>query len=277
MQKMILQKITDALKVLPFVRAIVLGGSRATGTAGSGSDIDVGVYYDSSESLDYDALNAIARTLDDERRENLICHEGGWGPWVNCGGWLTIDGCPADIILRDWQRVAGVLQSSEQGQYSCHYQPGHPHAFVDVMYRGELASCQVLYARDDDFLTAKQRAEIYPPALKAALIGFFLFESDFSCGLAEKYHVNNDACYLTGNVFRSVSAMNQALFALNEEWLLNEKKAVLRIEAFPVRPNGYGQKIDIILFLIVSDPKGAAKALRSLRTEVAALCEQAVQ
>ena len=76
----ILQAITAELRPLPFVRGVVLGGSRATQTASEHSDIDVGVYYD---GFDLDQLNAIARRLDDSHRENLVCREGGWGNWVN--------------------------------------------------------------------------------------------------------------------------------------------------------------------------------------------------
>ena len=172
----ILQAITAELRPLPFVRGVVLGGSRATQTASEHSDIDVGVYYD---GFDLDQLNAIARRLDDSHRENLVCREGGWGNWVNCGGWLAIEGTPVDLILRDCRRVEAVVESSESGRFSAHYQPGHPHAFLDVMYRGELACCRTLYAADAEFEALKRRAERYPAALKSALIGFFPLNAAF--------------------------------------------------------------------------------------------------
>lgn len=79
----ILQTITRELRGCPFLKGIVLGGSRATGCASEGSDIDIGLYY---EGIDYARLNAIAQRLDDAHRENLVCREGEWGNWVNCGG-----------------------------------------------------------------------------------------------------------------------------------------------------------------------------------------------
>ena len=128
----LLQKITASVKVCPGVQGIVLGGSQVTGTAGPDSDLDVGVYYD-WETLDLEQLNAIALSLDDKHRENLVCPEGGWGPWVNCGGWLIIDGVPVDLILRDVDRVKKAVESAERGEFSAHYQTGHPHAFLVVM------------------------------------------------------------------------------------------------------------------------------------------------
>ena len=60
-------KITAALTPYPFVRGVVLGGSRATGTATDTSDVDIGIYY-SRDTVDFDRLNEITQGLDDERR-----------------------------------------------------------------------------------------------------------------------------------------------------------------------------------------------------------------
>lgn len=74
----IIKGIAEEMRVLPFVSAVVLGGSHATGTAGAGSDIDIGIYY-RADDIDYTAMNAAAARLDDGHRENLICRSGEWG------------------------------------------------------------------------------------------------------------------------------------------------------------------------------------------------------
>ena len=135
----IVQTIAKELRACPFLKGVVLGGSRATGCATESSDIDVGLYYEGA--VDYGQLNAIAQRLDDAHRETLVCREGEWGNWVNCGGWLVINGVHVDWILRDCARVKRILATSEAGQFSAHYQTGHPHAFLDVMYPWELACC----------------------------------------------------------------------------------------------------------------------------------------
>lgn len=261
---------------LPFIKAVVLGGSRATGTASGQSDVDIGIYYD-REGLDYNLLNTAAKELDDEHRNNLICQEGQWGNWVNFGGWLTVGGTPTDLIFRDWSRVKEIVRSTDQGLFSCHYQTGHPHAFLDVMYRGELACCQVLYARDGEFTALKQQAEIYPLALKKSLADFFLFESGFSCQLAKKSLDTGDISYVAGHIFRSVSALNQVLFALNEQWLLNEKKAVPRIRAFPLHPSRYQEKIQEIWKDLGCKPSSSTACLSALCLEVQNLASKAFE
>ena len=110
----LLQRIAGELARCPFVAGVVLGGSRATGTATEASDIDIGIYYD-GEEIDFDRLNEIAARLDDGRRQNLICREGGWGNWVNCGGWLTVERYHVDLILRETGRVRDILDRISRG------------------------------------------------------------------------------------------------------------------------------------------------------------------
>ncbi len=267
----LIQRAVDALRACPFIAGIVLGGSRATGMATENSDVDIGVYYRHGQ-LNAEMLSRLAQELDDQHRENLVCGEGGWGPWVNCGGWLVMDGVHVDLILRDMDRVQEVVERTDRGEFSAHYQTGHPHAFLDVMYRGELASCQLLYAADPEFSALKSRAENYPIPLQRALMQFFLFEAEFSCALAEKNLPNGDLYYFTGHLFRAASALNQALFARNAQWCLNEKKAIFRIDGFPMHPQSYAARMNHIFTLLGTSPQQALATLQTLRQETIALC-----
>ena len=67
--------IVNELKKYDFIKGIVLGGSRATGTATEDSDIDIGIYYEKGK-LNFEELNFTAQQLDDAHREHLICREG---------------------------------------------------------------------------------------------------------------------------------------------------------------------------------------------------------
>ncbi|WP_426351109.1 nucleotidyltransferase domain-containing protein [Alloiococcus sp. CFN-8] len=264
----IINEITASLQECSFIEGVVLGGSRATRTATEASDIDIGIYYH-SDKLDYDKLNTAAKELDDTHRENLISREGQWGNWVNCGGWLVIKGYQVDLILRDIKRVEKIIDQTDKGITTSNYQPGHPHAYIDVMYRGELASSKILYSRDSYFLQLKKRAEKYPEVLRKALIDFFSFEADFSSMLAEKYSNSQDSYYIAGHMFRSVSALNQVLFAFNRVWCLNEKKAIFRIDTFEYKPEGYSEKVNYIFDTIGKSQAASAKKLRQLCEEVA--------
>ncbi|HAQ6131421.1 TPA: nucleotidyltransferase domain-containing protein, partial [Enterococcus faecium] len=127
----VIQIVTEKLSSLPFIEGIVLGGSRARGTHTENSDIDIGIYYN-SDSFDLTAINQIATELDDENRNNLVVPPGAWGDWVNGGGWLVINGCHVDLILRDIKRVEQIIKDTEQGIVTANYQTGHPHGYISA-------------------------------------------------------------------------------------------------------------------------------------------------
>lgn len=84
-------------------------------------------------------------SLDDRHRENLLNPPGEWGPWINGGSWLTIDGTPVDILLRETGRVEAVLKDCLSGRITIDYQCGHPFGFVNVIYAAETHYCMPLW------------------------------------------------------------------------------------------------------------------------------------
>lgn len=268
----IITKITEALSPIPCVRAVVLGGSRATLTHDTASDVDIGVYYD-ADTLNLPALNAAAKALDDAHRSGLIGPPGSWGRWVNCGGWLSVGGVKTDVILRDLGSVRHCIAQTDSGEITLHYQTGHPHMFSNVIYRGELALSRTLYAADEDFAALKAHARAYPDALQSALIGAFLFEAGFSCDLAKKALDALDLYALSGHLFRAVSALNQTIFALNRTYCLNEKKALARIAGMTLTPHKYKSRVEKLLSCPASPE--AIHALLTLLEDTRQLLEQA--
>jgi len=265
--KTILDKVVSVLAEISGIQSVVLGGSRARGTNSSDSDIDVGIYYD-DDTLDLPALQEAAQTIDDGYRENLIAAPGEWGHWVNGGGWLMIDGYHVDLILRDARRVEEVIAQCREGNVSAHYQTGHPHAYISSMYMGELAVCKVLWDKKGTISGLKRTAEQYPPKLKKAMIGFFGFESEFSLMFAESNAEKDDIYYVTAHIVRSISALNQVLFAVNGEYCINEKRAVGMIDQFHIHPIGYKEKVDTIFRAVGTNNVKACAQLRQLIGEV---------
>lgn len=265
-----LEKIVEALKSVRGLEAVVLGGSRARGTHGPDSDVDIGLYY-AKEAIDLPLLRKIVQELDQEHREQLLAAPGEWGKWMDGGCWLTIDGQPVDFILREVSRVEKAVQECQEGIVAPHYQTGHPHAYFNVMYAGELAICKILWHKNENICKLKSLAENYPPKLKEQIIYLFSFEMGFSLMLAERNLARDDIYYVTGHLVRSVSTINQVLFALNEQYCINEKKAVKMVDSFSIRPAGYKQKVDTIFSLVGTDLPAACTHLKKLIEEVNAL------
>lgn len=260
----IIQSVTEKLSSLPYIEGIVLGGSRARGTHTEDSDIDIGIYYN-QESFDLTAINQIATELDDENRNNLVVPPGAWGDWINGGGWLVINGYHVDLILRDIKRVEQIIKDTEQGIVTANYQTGHPHGYISAMYRGELAISKIQYAKNESFYEFKKQAERYPTALQKGLTAFFMFEAGFSLMFAENNIDKDDVFYVCGHCFRSISSLNQVLFAINKEYCINEKKAVKMIEDFKIKPSDYKERVDKVISLISTDVDCTRKGIEILQ------------
>lgn len=262
----ILDEISRELKDVPGIVGVVLGGSRARGTHHENSDIDIGIYYDKTIDFDVKEVEKAAQKLDDEHRGNLVTSIGEWGPWIDGGGWLMVQGYHVDFIYRDINRVSEVMDDSLQGKVSSHYQTGHPHAFLNVMYMGEISVAKILMDPFKKLADLKAKTTPYPKPLKGAIIRYFLFEANFSLMFAKDNVEKDDIIYVAGHCFRSISCLNQVLFALNEEYCINEKKAVQMIESFSKKPEMYKERTDEIITLISSNPEYTRKAVTILQT-----------
>ena len=232
----VINQICKELDGIAGIVGVVLGGSRARGTNHATSDIDIGIYYDESAGFDINEIRKIATKIDDDHRENIITTLGEWGPWINGGGWLVVQGYHVDFIFRDIKRVSRVIDDCLKGVVSAHYHTRHPHAYINVMYMGESSICKILIDPTNQIAELKAKTMPYPKSLKDAIIGYFMFEASFSLMFAKDNVDKDDISYVAGQVFRTISCLNQVLFALNEEYCINEKKAVRMIEGFRKKP-----------------------------------------
>lgn len=270
----ITHEIAERLGQIEGVVAVVLGGSRARGTATASSDTDLGVYYHPDQPPSLDAFRALATELDDRHAENLVTEYGEWGPWINGGGWLTIDGQHIDWLYRDLARVEHEIAECEAGRPRIYYQPGHPHGFYNHIYMGEVFYCQPLYQRDNTLERLKARTTPYPPLLKQALLQA-LWEAHFSLENARKPAQRGDVTQVIGYLYRAAAVMVQALFALNERYCINEKGAALEVESFPLHPAAFHERVAAVLGAAGQTPDALTQSVAALETllaEVDALC-----
>ncbi|MBN3890003.1 MAG: nucleotidyltransferase domain-containing protein [Nostoc sp. JL31] len=256
--------IVSSLRSIEGITAISLGGSRARGNHTNNSDVDLGIYYNSENPPDLIALNRLACELDDNHRVNLITAIGEWGKWINGGGWLQVQGVGVDFLYRDLAKVNRVIDDCHAGQITIDYQPGHPHGFVSSIYMGEIAICQVLHDPDGALEALKLNTKPYPVGLKQATIDTFAWEISFSLVVASKAIARDDVVYAAGCCFRSVACMNQVLFALNEDYLLNEKGAVAIASTFAICPIDYQQRVEQAFALLAASSKSITEAIAIL-------------
>jgi predicted nucleotidyltransferase len=259
-----IHRIVDRLQSIGGIAAIALGGSRARGNHTLNSDVDLGIYYKLENPLDLIALNHLASELDDNHRVNLITPIGEWGKWINGGGWLQVEGVSVDFLYRDVVQVNRVIGDCHAGQITIDYQPGHPHGFVSSIYMGEVAICLSLHDPYGVLDALKAKTNPYPIGLKQATINTFAWEISFSLLIAQKAIARGDVAYAAGCCFRSVACMNQVLFALNQEYLLNEKGAVAVANSFALCPQNYQQRVESVFAALAVEAKSIMDAIAIL-------------
>ncbi len=267
----LLDAIVPRLAMVAGIEAVVLGGSRALGAATPASDVDLGLYYRAEAPPDLDALQRVAAEIDDEQRRDAITPLGEWGPWINGGGWLRVQGVAVDFLYRELGQVEQVIDACRAGRVEIFYQPGHPHGFVNAIYMGEVAVCRSLWDAHGALHALKARTDPYPGALQRALIGKFLWEARFSLDTARKSAGRGDAHYVAGCCFRSVACLMQTLFALNRRYLLNEKGAVARAATLPLCPPQLEARVQDIYARLDGEGEHLVLALTHLEELMAAV------
>jgi len=254
-----MRALAERLVTVPGVVAVALGGSRARGTHRPDSDHDLGLYY--RGTLDVDALQALATEVADGPVE--VTRPGAWGPWVDGGGWLTVEGRPVDWIYRSLDRVEAVWADCAAGRYTVEFQVGHPLGFYSYAYAGEVALCRLLADPAGELAALQRRA--YPPALGAALVAG-LWEADFAIGNAKKGAAGGDPAYVAGCLFRAVGVLCHALHGHARRWVVNEKGLVASAATLPAAPPGLAARAGDLLGWAGTTPEHLAATVASAAT-----------
>jgi hypothetical protein len=247
---------------VPGVVGLALGGSHARGTADEHSDVDLGLYYTAPAPVD--ELVTAFRRLDDRGEPDGWGAYGEWGPWIDGGAWLRVAGRRTDVLLRDAGRVRDVVADCVAGRPEIHYQPGHPHGFCTVIWAGEVHHNRPVTDPAGVLAELRSLTEPYPAALRDALVARFGWEAGFALDTAGSAAARGDVTHVAGCAYRAVACLNQVLFAVHGEYLVNEKGATRAADRLPGAPAAYADRVEAAL------RSADLAALRDLRAEVPA-------
>jgi hypothetical protein len=193
------------------VAAVALGGSRATGTHRSDSDWDLGLYYRGP----FDPAD-----LRDLGHRGYVSPLGEWGPVMNGGAWLTVDGERVDVIYRDLALVEHSLADVREGRVEIVAQNGYLVGAPTYVLAGELALNRVL--------SGELPRPDYPDALAAAAPRRWRDQAALALMFAGMYAETGDAVLSAGMLTQAVLSAAHALLAERREWVVNEKRLVER-------------------------------------------------
>ena len=251
-----LAALAERLLTIGGVVGVMLGGSRARGTHHPDSDVDLGVYY--RPPLDVDGLAALARGVAGPNAS--VTRPGEWGPWVDGGAWLSIDGVAVDWVYRDVDRVRTAWRNAQAGRVAWQAQTGHPLGVLDVWYAAEVALGVVLADPTGELTRLHAAAAVYPEALATTLLAR-LPEAGFTLAIARKVIHRGDVTFVAGCLFRALGVCAHALHAHARRWVVNEKGLIAAVDALPGAPAGFAARAHGLLARVGSTPEDMAATL----------------
>jgi hypothetical protein len=192
---------------------------------------------------------------------------GGWGPWVDGGGWLVIGGVHVDVIYRNADRVSAVWAECCEGRYVNEVQAGHPLGLWSHAYAGELALCRPIGAWSSRLVELRGATADYPEALAEALAAA-IWESSFSIANARKASGGGDVTFVAGCLFRAAGVMAQALHGHARRWLVNEKGAIASTAALTSAPAQFEQRVTSAFAHLSHGPDSLTQACDRLQAVV---------
>lgn len=265
----LLNEIVFRLAEVPGVAAVVLGGSRARGTANESSDYDIGLYFSSAKPFDVRHLSYAVRDMVEDPALAVLTGIGEWGPRIVGGGWLTIQRRKVDLLYRCVEDVRATIAECRAGRVSMAYQPGHPHGFASSIWMGEIALCRPLSDPAGVIDRLKGATSPYPEQLREALLNRFVGEVAFSIDNATIAIPRGDHTHIAGCAYRALCCVAQVLFALNRRYLINEKGALEEAAFFPHNLSDLRERVAAIWAAIGhSDFDAAIAGLRGLDAEL---------
>lgn len=242
-QRELVSSLTSKLEAIRGVKAVVLGGSHARGRARPGSDIDLGLFYSEADPFSIQNIRELADTVNDSAGP-VVSEFYGWGPWVNGGAWLTINGQRVDFIYRSLEHVERVIAEAEAGRYELHYLQQPPFGFFSPTYLGEIAVCIPLFDLETRIDLLKRRVTPYPEALRRTLVQEFLWMAEFGLSaFARKFAARSDEWGTASCLASAVNQLVIVLFALNRQYPLNDKTAMEEVAEFECAPKEFAQRV----------------------------------
>ncbi|WP_158893963.1 nucleotidyltransferase domain-containing protein [Amycolatopsis anabasis] len=207
----VLEELVPKLVRLPGVVAVALGGSRATGTHRPDSDWDLGLYY--RKSFDAGVLAELGYP-------GHTAQPGEWGRLVNGGAWLSVDGTPVDVLLRDLDQIERWWADAREGRFEIDNVEGHLVGLPTYVPVGEIALARVL---EGDLPRVT-----YPEALREAASQRWRWNAAFSLLFAGHHAEQGDRTSCAGLLARATLQTAHGILAERGEWALGEKRLVAR-------------------------------------------------
>lgn len=266
-KQIILDAIVSDLKKLPDIKAIVLGGSYATGRASEQSDLDIGIYYADKAPFSIDSIKEIALKYAIESN-SVVTGFYEWGPWVNGGAWINTKSGKVDFLYKNIDQISATIQNAQEGIWENHFEQQPPYGFASIFYLAETKVCVPLYDPEGVISHLKEQVRVYPPKLKQSIIQQSLWSTEFTIMHVVSFIEKNDIYNLSGCLSRAMKNLIMTLFATNEIYPIGDKRAIEILEETQLKPVNLKEKIEQILSIDKANLNKNLNLLQALFDEV---------
>lgn len=245
-KQILLENITAELRCIDGVKALVLGGSYATGMASDNSDLDIGIYYSNNNPFDLDAIKLVAEKYSNNEKPTVTGFYE-WGPCVNGGAWIMTTNGKVDFLYKNIDQIAATIDNAKRGIWENYFEQQPPYGFSSIFFLGETHNNIPLYDPEEIIKNLKKDVEQYPKALKRAVIQQSLWAAEFTTWQAKSFASKTDVYNTIGCLTRGIKNIVNALFAINEIYPMGDKRAITILEQSKTKPTQLSGKINDIL------------------------------
>ena len=242
----LLDNVINELKQIAGIKAIVLGGSYATGTATDSSDLDIGIYYSDQSPFDLEKIKVVAEKFAGKEKP-IVTGFYEWGSWVNGGAWIKTTNGKVDFLFKNIEQIALTIQNAKNGIWENDFEQQPPYGFSSIFFLAETFSSVPMYDPEGIIGRLKEEVKEYPLKLKQSVIQRALWSAEFTIWQAESFASKADVYNTYGCFTRAIKNIVTALFAINELYPIGDKRAIEILEQSKLKPANLAQKINTIL------------------------------
>jgi predicted nucleotidyltransferase len=261
----LLDELVIALKAIPNMEAVALGGSHARGTHRPGSDLDIGLYYRERAPFDIADIRKVARAFA-SNGQPTVTEFYEWGPFVNGGAWIENSICKVDFLYRNLDQLAREVSEAKAGRWTHSFDQQPPFGFRSVTTLGEINCCKPMYDPAGALGALKAEVVSFPPALKSRIVQDVLWAAEFAFIHADNYARSGDVPNTVACMTRIFHYLVQALYALNETYFVNDKRDLDEVTKFSRTLTDFGARMGAILAHPGHSPAELDASLRKLQT-----------
>jgi uncharacterized protein DUF4037 len=218
-------------------------------------------------------LRDLAASLDADGGAAGVTDYGAWGPWIDGGARLTVEGHRMAWHYRDIDWVRSVIEYLRAGVVRIHYQPGLPHGFHDDTSAAEIALARVLRDPDGELGRLRGLVAEYPATMRRAIIDQGLREASLTLDAAAASAARGDVAFVAGSAVRVVASLVRVLHAVDGAWLPGDKGSVARVARLAVAPVGFADAVEGLLSAPGRTSAELAATLAQLRELLASVAD----